>query len=121
MNYQEINKNNLPKWKNTVRYLTSVLKKDGIKYYLSASGLEHILGSEKYPYDVDLFMSEESVRKLFDILKEYAISDLHKWEDRCLEFQGEYNSTPFEICEWEKKPKRVIQKEFKGFEISIIG
>jgi hypothetical protein len=66
-------------------------------------------------------MSKESVKKLFEILKEYAISDLHKWEDRYLEFQGEYNSTLFEICEWEKDPKRVIQKEFKDFEISIIG
>ena len=52
--------------------------------------------------------------------KDYAVSDLHKWEDRLLEFQGEHNDIPFEICEWEKEPKGLINKKFTDFEVSII-
>ncbi len=121
MNYQEINKQNLPKWIDTLKYLTSILKENEIKYYLSASGLHYIQGSNIYPYDIDLFISEDNVRKVYEILKEYTNSDLHKWEDEYLEFQGEYNGIPFEICEWEEKPYKIIQKKFKGFEVSIIG
>jgi hypothetical protein len=120
MNYQEINKNNLSKWIDTLRYLTGVLKENNIRYYLSASGLEYILGSDIYPYDIDLFMHKEDIQKVYELLKDYAVSDLHKWEDKLLEFQGEYNSIPFEMCEWEKEPERLINKPFKDFEISII-
>ncbi len=120
MNYQEINKSNLPKWIETLKYLTNILEEKNIKYYLSASGLEYILGSDTYPYDIDLFMHKENVQKVYEILKDYSISDLHKWEDKFLEFQGEYNGIPFEICEWEEEPKELINKKFKDFEVSII-
>lgn len=120
MDYQSINKNNLSKWIDTLKYLIHILEENHIKYYLSASGLEYILGSDTYPYDIDLFMHQEDVPKVYELLKDYAVSDLHKWENRLFEFQGEYNSIPFEICEWEKEPKRLINKEFKDFEVSIV-
>ena len=97
------------------------MKENNIKYYFSASGLEYILGSNTYPYDIDLFMSKNDIPKIYELLKEYAISDIHKWEDRLLEFQGEHNDIPFEICEWEEEPSKIIQKKFKDFEVSIIG
>ena len=121
MDYQTINKDNLPKCINTLKYLTSILVENDIKYYLSASGLEYILGSNTYPYDIDLFMHKENVKKVYELLKDYSVSDLHKWEDRLIEFQGKYNGIPFEICEWEKEPKKLINKKFKDFEVSIIG
>lgn len=120
MNYQEINKNNLPKWIDTLEYLTSILKENNIKYYLSASGLEYILGSKKYPHDIDIFSSKENISKMYEVLKEYAISDLHLWEDRLLEFQGKYNNIPFEICEWEEEPEDFKLVRFEGMEISIL-
>ena len=112
---------NLPKWIDSLKYLTSILVENDIKYYLSASGLEYILGSNRYPYDIDLFMHKEDVKKVYELLKDFTVSDLHKWENRLLEFQGEYNSIPFEICEWEKDPNKLISKKFKDFEVSIIG
>jgi hypothetical protein len=120
MNYNEINRQNLPKWINTLKYLITILNKNDIKYHLSASGLEYILGSKTYPYDIDLFISKENIKKVYEILKEYTVSDIHKWEDRLLEFQGNYNGIPFEICEWEEEPKKLINKKFKDFEVSII-
>ena len=120
MNYQEINKNNLPRWTNTLKYLTSTFVQNDIKYYLSASGLEYILGSNTYPYDIDIFMSKEDVQKVYELLKDCSVSHLHKWEDRLLEFQGEYNGTPFEICEWEEEPEKLISKKFRDFEVLII-
>lgn len=121
MDYQEINKNNLPKWIDTLKYLTSILVKEDIKYYLSASGLEYILGSKTYPYDIDLFIHKDDVQKIYEFLKDYSVSDLHKWEDKLLEFQGEYNGIPFEICEWEEEPDKLINRKFKDFEVLIIG
>jgi hypothetical protein len=41
MDYNEINKQNLPKWIDALEYLTSILKENNISYYLSASGLEY--------------------------------------------------------------------------------
>jgi hypothetical protein len=65
-------------------------------------------------------MSEDDAKKAFGLLKDLAISDLHIWEDRYLEFQGEHNGIPFEICEWEKEPLELITKEFKDFEVIIV-
>jgi hypothetical protein len=121
MNYNEINKQNLPKWIDALEYLTSTLKENNISYYLSASGLEYILGSKTYPYDIDLFISKENIKKVYEILKEFTVSDIHKWEDRLLEFQGNYNGIPFEICEWEEEPKKLKNKNFKDFKVSIIS
>jgi phosphorylcholine metabolism protein LicD len=124
LNYQKTNKQNLPKWTDTLKYITSILKENNIKYYLSASGLEYILGSKKYPYDIDIFMSRENVRRVYKLLSKYKVSKLHYWEEdstKLLEFQGKYDDIPFEICEWEEEPKKLVKKKFKGFEISIIG
>jgi len=63
MNYQEINKRNIDKWEETLKYLSLILEGHNIPYYLSASGLHYILGSSIYPYDIDLFMSEVDVKK----------------------------------------------------------
>lgn len=41
MDYNKINKQNLPKWIDALEYLTSILKENNINYYLSASGLEY--------------------------------------------------------------------------------
>ena len=101
-------KKNISKWEETLKYLISIMNENGIKYYLSASGLEYVEGSKIYPYDIDIFVSKESVQKLFNILKEYVSSDLHYWQEgkeRYLEFQGISNNIPFEICEWSKNPK----------------
>jgi len=121
VDYQEINKQNLSKWIDTLKYLTSVLKKNDIKYYLSASGLEYILGSKTYPYDIDLFVSRKNVEKALELLRPLSITQIQEWNNRYVEFQGNCNGTPFEICEWEEEPNKIIQKEFKDFEVSIIG
>ena len=123
MNYQEINKKNLPRWEDTLKYVTEILDRNNIRYYLSASGLEYILGSNIYPYDIDFFMSEESVRKAFPFFKEYKTSDLHYWKEdnrEYLEFQGLYNDIPFEICEWREDPRDIEIVEYKGIKIQII-
>ncbi len=120
MNYQEINQKNIYKWEYTLKYLTEVLDKNIIPYYLSASGLEYILGKNIYPYDIDIFVSKDYVKKVFNILKEYKTSDIHLWEQKYLEFQGVYNDIPFEICEWEKGPKKLIGVNFKNIRVSII-
>lgn len=121
MNYQGINKNNLPKWIKSLKYITNILTENNIIYYLSASGLEYILGSKKYPYDIDLFVSRKDVGKALELLRPLSISGIHEWDHRYVEFQGKCNDIPFEICEWEEEPKKIIQKEFKDFEVSIIG
>jgi hypothetical protein len=120
MNYNQINKQNLPKWENTLKYITEVLNKNDIKYYLSSSGLHYILGQEVYPYDIDLFMSKEDVRRVYKLLTKYKVSNLHYWEEDCtklLEFQGTYNDIPFEICEWEKEPEELKEVEYKDIEV----
>lgn len=99
MDYQKINKQNIEKWKDALFFITKTLNTNNIQYYLSASGLKYILGSNIYPYDIDLFMSKEDIPKIYEILKEYTTSDIHTWDDRLIEFQGEYIGIPFEICE----------------------
>lgn len=121
MNYQEINKQNLPEWIKTLKYLTNILKENQIRYYPSASGLEYMLGSDTYPYDIDLFVSRKNVGKALEILRPLSITEIHQWNNRYVEFQGKYNGIPFEICEWEEEPKKLINKKFKDFEVSIIG
>jgi len=123
MDYQRINKKNLPKWIDTLKYLTNILNKNNIKYYLSASGLEYILGSNIYPYDIDIFTSRDDVKKAYKLIKKHSVSNLHYCEEdgrSLLEFQGIYNNIPFEICEWEKKPKNFKIVKFEGIEISIL-
>lgn len=78
MDYQQINKQNIEKWIETLKYLTKILDSNHIPYYLSASRLHFILGSNIYPYDIDLFVSEENVKYLFQLLKQFSVSDLHK-------------------------------------------
>ncbi len=117
--YYEINKQNIGKWEKALRYLTQELSKNNILYCLSASGLHYILGEDVYPYDIDLFVSKEDITKAFSLLNEYKISDIHKWEDKYLEFQGMYNNIPFEICEWEEEPKKLEIVEFKDFKVCI--
>ncbi len=119
MDYQEINKQNIGKWEKALVYLTDALSKNDITYYLSASGLHYILGEDVYPYDIDLFISKENITKAFSLFNEYKTSDIHKWEDIYLEFQGMYNNIPFEICEWEAEPKGLILVKFKDFEVYI--
>jgi hypothetical protein len=120
MNYQEINKKNISKWENTLKYLVDILEKENIPYYLSASGLHYILGEDVYPYDIDLFMSKENVRKIYEVLKEYSTSEIHTWEDTpYIEFQGEYNGIPFEICEWEEEPRSLEEIIFKDITVKI--
>lgn len=121
MNYQDINKKNISKWESTLKYLVSVLDRNNIKYYISASGLHYIQGSNIYPYDIDLFIHKDNIPIVYDLLKQYSISNIHKWENKLLEFQGEYNGIPFEICEWEKGPKEILKLKFKETEISIIN
>lgn len=121
MNYQEINKENLPKWEHALRDITHILKENDIKYYLSASGLEYILGSKKYPYDIDLFVSRENVGKALELLRPLSITEIHEWNNRYKEFQGMCDNIPFEICEWDEEPEKLVNKEFKDFEVSIIG
>lgn len=120
MNYQEINKRNIFKWEDTLKYLVTVLHSNSIPYYLSASGLDYVLAKEIYPYDIDLFMSSEDVKKVFELLKEHTISDIHKWENKYIEFHGIYNDIPFEVCEWEIEPKEFKVLEFKGIRIDYI-
>jgi len=119
MDYQEINKQNIGKWEKVLVYLTNILSKNDIPYYLSASGLHYILGEEIYPYDIDLFISKGNISKAFSLFNEYKTSDIHKWEDKYLEFQGIYNNIPFEICEWEVEPKGLRIVKFKYFEVCI--
>jgi len=121
MDHNEINKQNLPKWEHALKYITNILKENNIKYYLSASGLEYILGSKTYPYDIDLFISRKDVEKAFELLRPLSITEIHEWDNRYLEFQGKCDGIPFEICEWEEEPKKIMQKKFKDFEVSIIG
>lgn len=123
MNYQTINKQNLPKWEHTLKYITEVLNKNNIKYYLSSSGLHYILGQKVYPYDIDIFMSKEDVKRVYKLLTKYRVSNLHYWEEdstKLLEFQGIYNDIPFEICEWEKEPGKLREVEYKDIKVSII-
>lgn len=120
MTYQEINKQNIGKWIETLKYLTKILDSNHISYYLSASGLDYIQGSNIYPYDIDLFVSKENIKQVFTLLKEISTSNLHQWEDRYLEFQGEYNGIPFEICEWEKEPEKIEMVDFKDLKICKI-
>ncbi len=123
MNYQTINKQNLPKWEHTLKYIIKVLYKNNIKYYLSASGLEYILGSNIYPYDIDIFMSKENVRRVYKLLSKYKVSNLHYWEEdstKLLEFQGIYNDIPFEICEWEKEPVGLKEVEYNDIKVYIV-
>lgn len=108
MGYQKINRQNIDSWKEALSYITKVLEENNIKYYLSASGLEYLLGSNIYPYDIDIFMSNENVKKVYKLQNSYKTSKLHYWEEdgkKLLEFQGIYQGVPFEICEWEKEPK----------------
>lgn len=124
MNYQTINKQNLPKWEHTLKYITKVLHKNNITYYLSSSGLHYILGQEVYPYDIDLFMSKEDVKRVYKLLTKYKVSNLHYWEEdskKLIEFQGTYNDIPFEICEWEKEPEEVKEIECKDITVNIIN
>jgi len=95
MNYQEVNKQNLPEWTKALKYLTTILKENDIKYYLSASGLEYILGSNTYPYDIDLFVSLKDVGKAFELLRPLSISEIHEWDNRYVEFQGRCDGIPF--------------------------
>jgi phosphorylcholine metabolism protein LicD len=119
--FDKINQKNLPNWNNALEYLTKALMKHDITYYLSSSGLHYILGEKGvFPYDIDLFMSERDVIKAFDIFQEFKTSGLHRWEESLLEFQGEYDGVIFEICQWEKKPKKLENVKFKGMEISIV-
>lgn len=120
MDYQLVNKQNICKWEDTLKYLTNILKTNGIPYYLSASGLNYILGSDIYPYDIDLFISREDIPQAFTLLNKYTTTKIHKWENTFLEFQGTYNDIPFEICEWEDTPQKLISKLFNGIEVSII-
>ncbi|KUK77367.1 MAG: hypothetical protein XD93_0368 [candidate division WS6 bacterium 34_10] len=124
MDYQKINKSNISQWESTLKYLTDLLRENNIKYYLSASGLNYVQGSNIYPYDIDMFVSKDSVKKAFSLLEDYKTSNLHFWEEdgkKLLEFQGIYNETPFEICEWEEEPTELKTVEFKDILISIIG
>ena len=121
MDYNEINKQNLPKWEYALKHISNILKENDIKYYLSASGLEYILGSKTYPYDIDLFISRKDVPKAFELLRPLSISEIHEWDNRYVEFQGKCDGIPFEIREWEEEPKKIMQKKFKDFEVSIIG
>ncbi len=108
MDYQKINKQNIDSWEKALFYITKVLDENNIKYYLSASGLEYLLGSNIYPYDIDIFMSKEDVEKVYKLLSKYKTSKLHYWEEdnkKLLEFQGIYDDRPFEICEWEGEPE----------------
>ena len=119
--FDKINQKNLPNWESALEYLTKVLAENNITYYLSASGLRYIQGEKYvYPYDIDLFMSEDSVKQAFELLKEFKTSDLRRWEESLLEFQGRYNNTPFEICEWEERPKQLVDFKFKGIDVSIV-
>lgn len=120
MNYQLINKQNVGKWEEALNYLTDILKTNGIPYYLSASGLNYILSSNIYPYDIDLFISKEDIPKAFTLLNKYTTTKIHKWENTFLEFQGIYNDIPFEICEWEETPDKMINIPFKDMEVSIL-
>ena len=123
MDYNKINKQNLPKWKHTLKYITKVLQKNNIRYYLSASGLEYILGSNIYPYDIDIFMSKEDVRMVYKLLSKYKVSNLHYWEEdstKLLEFQGIYNDIPFEICEWQKEPEELREVEYKDIKVYVV-
>lgn len=124
INYQTINKQNLPKWEHTLKYITEVLHKNNITYYLSSSGLHYILGQEVYPYDIDIFMSKEDVKRVYKLLTKYKVSNLHYWEEdskKLIEFQGMYNDIPFEICEWEKEPEELKEVEYKGMMINIVN
>lgn len=121
MNYQEINKKNIGKWEEGLRFLAGILDKSNIPYYLSSSGLHYVLGKDFYPYDIDLFASKEDIRKAYEILKEYTTSEIHNWENTSyIEFQGKYNDIPFEICEWEEEPKSIKTIYFKNIEIKVI-
>lgn len=123
MSYQTINKKNIPKWISTLKYLVNIFNTNDIKYFISYSGLEYILGSNIYPYDIDLFMSKENVKKLYKILKKYTVSNLHYWEEdnrEYLEFQAIYNDIPFEICEWKEEPKELKTIKFEDIEITTI-
>ncbi len=121
MDYQQINRQNIGRWEETLKYLTTTLDNNSITYYLSASGLHYILGSKIYPYDIDLFMPEENIKQAFELLKKFSTSDLHKWENKYLEFQGIYNNIPFEICEWEEIPKEIKSAKFKDLIVCIVG
>jgi hypothetical protein len=124
MDYQKINKENISKWEDALKYLTDILNEEDIKYYLSASGLHYILRKDVYPYDIDIFMSKEDVTKAFEFFKEYRVSNLHYCKEnnrRYLEFQGLYNKIPFEICEWEEEPKGLKSVKFKDINILLIN
>jgi hypothetical protein len=79
------------------------------------------LGSKTYQHDINLFVSRKDVREGLDLLRPLFISKTHEWGHRYIEFQEKCNDIPFEICEWEEEPKKLVKKKFKGFEISIIG
>ena len=123
MNYQEINKKNIPKWEKALKDITDILDRNNINYYISASGLHYIKGEEIYPYDIDLFMSKDNVKKVYELLKEYTVSDLHYWQEdnrEYLEFQGIYNDIPFEILEWNKDKNKLRKIKFKDMHISVL-
>ncbi len=79
MDYNEINKQNIETWKEALFFITKILNSNNIPYYLSASGLEYILGSNIYPYDIDIFVSKDDVKKSRKLVKEYTTSTLHYW------------------------------------------
>ena len=116
-------KKNISKWEYTLKYITEILDSNNIKYYISASGLRFIKGKDIYPYDIDLFMSKDNVEKVYELLKQYAVSNLHYWKEddrEYLEFQGTYNNIPFEILEWNNEENKLKKIKFKDMYISIL-
>lgn len=54
------------------------------------------------------------------IFREFAINNIHKWNNEYFEFQGKYNDVLFEICEWDIKNPILRKQKFKNLEISIL-
>ncbi len=119
--YQIINKFNMKAWEFALRKLIQELRSIGIfDIQIISAGLHFVYGAEIYPYDIDIFMSRKDVEKAYSALKDVATSELHEYEDNSgsyMEFQGKINGIPFELCEWEEKPKNLVEINYKGIKL----
>jgi ribosomal protein S18 acetylase RimI-like enzyme len=118
MCYRILNKSKIKDWEKALIELVGYLKSIGIDdFQLISSGLHYVYGAKVYPYDIDIFTSRLNVKQAYSLLKDFAISDLHEFKDQTgsyLEFQGEINGIPFELCEWNHKSKKLVDIDFKG-------
>lgn len=110
-------------WTTSLVKIAKVLNKNKIPFILVASGSLKVLGIDIKPNDIDIFTTEENVKKCFELFKSSKTTNLHHYKDKSgkyLEFQAELDNVLVEFCELESLDERNIQKvEVGGTTIAI--